>query len=115
MPITIIPAHNIKIIKISGIKYSLLKFNYIHFIYLNSFTYEHIYQQKLHDILTQLLYIILGIILYFNFATTISTYFWQISSLSASTMTRITGSVPDSRTSIRPVSPSSAVTWSIAA
>mgnify|MGYP007116218177 CR=1 FL=1 len=57
----------------------------------------------------------LTITIYFSFCTTISTYFLQISSLSASTITRITGSVPDSRTRIRPVSPSSAATCSIAA
>lgn len=42
-------------------------------------------------------------------------YFWQISSLSASTITRTTGSVPDSRTRILPVSPSSSVTFFTAA
>ena len=46
---------------------------------------------------------------------TSSTYFSQISSDSASTMTRITGSVPLSRTRILPVSPSSSATCETAA
>ena len=43
------------------------------------------------------------------------TYWAQSSFVSASTITRITGSVPLSRTRIRPLSPSSSVTCAIAA
>ena len=44
-----------------------------------------------------------------------STYFSQISFVSASTMTRMTGSVPDSRTRMRPESPSVSLTFFTAA
>ena len=50
-------------------------------------------------------YYTVGSLSYLSFSTTMSTYLRQISSVSASTITLITGSVPDSRTSIRPVSP----------
>ena len=42
--------------------------------------------------------------------TTSSTYFWQVSWSGASTITRTTGSVPDPRARIRPVSPSASAT-----
>lgn len=42
--------------------------------------------------------------------TTSSTYFWQVSWSGASTITRTRGSVPDSRTRMRPVSPSASAT-----
>ena len=43
-------------------------------------------------------------------SSTASTYFWQVSSSAASTITRRTGSVPDSRTRMRPVSPRASAT-----
>ena len=48
-------------------------------------------------------------------STTLSTCFSQISSVAASTMTRIKGSVPLSRTRIRPSFPSSSATFCTAA
>lgn len=48
-------------------------------------------------------------------STTLSTYFRQTSSLSASTITLTTGSVPDSRTRILPVSPRASATCCTAA
>ena len=48
-------------------------------------------------------------------STTLSTCFSQISSVAASTMTRIKGSVPLSRTRIRPSLPSSSATFCTAA